>query len=383
MQVNQLSSLNTAFKGVYVTTSTKNNGDYVEKEVIRPFKKNFQPEIERMRQAGDFEDIKDSTDFYVLGAGEGSRFRQLAHTQGDKVNKISFAEPLTDGTNFHMLDVAMAMSVPFTDENGLQRKNAAIARGSFAEVIDNAQKLRDAGKPQKNVIVCCGDNMFHTDKPFELNYFMKDVINNPAKQMGLIGVEREPSEVVNKFGVLKVVPTKNDDIMLLDGFVEKPKTIEKARDFETPNGKCIANTGMFVIKAEAMEWLMDELERDPMFVAKNEAEPYDFAKACENVQRKFGTKACDVKLVQTWEDAGDPEALYRTMEQFKKGKFLTNFGPKARNVIMASMKRDFDGKTLLASTDAINAYSSASRYSACPVDKNLSITNVEGVNVIV
>ena len=40
-----------AFKGVYVTTSTKNNGDYVEKEVIKPFKKNFQPAIEKDQNA--------------------------------------------------------------------------------------------------------------------------------------------------------------------------------------------------------------------------------------------------------------------------------------------------------------------------------------------
>ena len=46
-----------AFKGVYVTTSTKNNGDYVEKEVIKPFKKNFQPAIEKRPECRDFDNV--------------------------------------------------------------------------------------------------------------------------------------------------------------------------------------------------------------------------------------------------------------------------------------------------------------------------------------
>ena len=160
--------------------------------------------------------------------------------------------------------------------------------------------------------------------------------------MGLIGVEREPEEVVNKFGVLKVVPTENDDIMQLDGFVEKPKTLELAREFETPSGKCIANTGMFVIKAEAMEWLMDQIEADPMFIAKNEKEPYDFAAACTKVQAEYGKDKCDVKLVQTWEDAGDPAALYRSIKEFQKGNFLSNFAGADRDTIQHSMMKDFD-----------------------------------------
>ena len=375
-----------AFKGVYVTTSTKNNGDYVEKEVIKPFKKNFQPAIEKRPECRDFDNVKKGTDFYVLGAGAGSRFKELAATQGDEVNKISFGLPLTNGKNLHMLDIAMAMSVPFADGKGLQRKNAEVARGSFAEVYDNALKLREQGKPQKNVVVCCGDNMFHTDKPFELDYFVKDVIEDPTKQMGLIGVERDPEEVVNKFGVLKVVPTENDDIMQLDGFVEKPKTLELAREFETPSGKCIANTGMFVIKAEAMEWLMDQIEADPMFIAKNEKEPYDFAAACTKVQAEYGKDKCDVKLVQTWEDAGDPAALYRSIKEFQKGNFLSNFAGADRDTIQHSMMKDFDGKTLLASKSALGLYEDAAAHSDVDVAhyvKGLNTTNIEGVNVVV
>lgn len=386
MQINSINNLRTSpsFQKVYVTTSTKNNGDFVEKEVIDPFKKFFMPSIARMSQCKDFESIIDDTDFYVLAAGEGSRFRQLAATEGSKVNKISFSEPLQDGRRFHMLDIAMAMSVPFADQDGLIRKNAEVARGSFAEIYDNARILREKGLPQKNIVVCCGDNLFHTDKPFELDYFMKDVIEDPTKQMGLVGVEREPEEVVNRFGVLDVIPTNKDDVMKLNGFVEKPKTESIAREFETPNGKCIANTGMFTIKAEAMEWLMDELEKDPMFIAKNEKEPYDFAAACTKVQEKYGANKCDVKLVQTWEDAGEPEALYRTIKEFQKGNFLTNFSPKDRMMIQSSMKKDFDGKTLLATINALNAYGTASRYTNMPIEKDgVTITNIEGVDVIV
>lgn len=382
MRINSIQTQ--AFKGVYVTTSTKNNGDYVDNKVIKPFKENFQPAIQNRKECKDFNEVKKDTDFYVLGAGSGSRFKELAQTQGEEVNKISFETPLTNGKGFHMLDVGMAMSVPFVDKKGIQRKNAEVARGSFAEIYDNALKLREAGIPQKNVVVCCGDNMFHTDKPFELDYFVKDVIENPAKQMGLIGVERNPKEVVGKFGCLKVVPTEKDDIMQLDGFVEKPETIEIARKFETPNGACVANTGMFVIKADAMEWLMDQIEEDPMFIAKNEKEPYDFAAACTKVQEEYGKDRCDVKLVQTWEDAGDPAALYRTIGEYQKGNFLTNFAKKDREMIKDSMQRIYDGKTLLASANALEAYALADIYTLMQVPVPcVDVTNIEGVDIVV
>ena len=383
MRINAMQS-SPAFKSVYVTTSTKNNGDYVEKEVIQPFREDFLPAIQEKEECKHFNKVKKGTDFYVLGAGKGSRFALLSETQGDETNKISFAKPLVNGKNFHMLDVAMAMSVPFADEKGIQRKNAEVARGSFAEIYDNALKLREKGLPQNNVVVCCGDNMFHTDKPFELDYFVKNIIEDPTKQMGLIGVERDPEEVVNKFGCLKVVPTEKDDIMLLDGFVEKPKTLEIAKKFETPNGTCVANTGMFVIKAEAMEWLMDEIEKDPMFIAKDEAEPYDFAAACTKVQEQYGADKCDVKLVQTWEDAGDPAALYRTILEYQKGNFLTNFAEEDKNIIQYSMNKNFDGKTLLASQNALDIYGSAEEYTQKQIAApTVTVTNVEGVDVVV
>ena len=375
-----------AFKGATFTTSTKNNGNYDEESTLQPFRDNFQDNIAKQKECKDFDSIKANTEMYSLGAGKGSRFSEMAEFQNPQANKISFGMPLVNGSYFHMSDPALALGVPFADGKGVKRKNAEVARGTFAEIVDDAQKLRDAGKPQKNVIVCCGDNLFHTDKKFELNYFMKDVINNPAKQMGLVGVEREPEEVVKKFGVLNVVPTDRDDVMQLDGFVEKPKTIEIAREFETPNGKCIANTGMFVIKAEAMEWLMDELEKDSMFIAKDENEPYDFAAACQKVQEKYGKEKCDVKLVQTWEDAGEPKALYNTIKEMQKGKFLTNFAKDDQKMIQESMKRIFDGKTLLASQAALNEYGTASNYTesdALILPKGIDVKNVDGVNVVV
>lgn len=358
------------FKSVYVTTSTKNNGNYVEKEVINPFQPIARQIAEKYGEL--FKDIAKITDVYVLAAGEGTRFRPLSHEQGKIVNKISFGIPLVneDGTpahkNIHMLDFPMAMASPFIDERGLIRKNAETAKGSFAEVVDNAQKLREAKKPQKNVIVMCGDNLFDTDKnrPFELLEFSKAVINNPDKMMGLIGVEREPEDVVNKFGVLNIIPTEKDDIVKLAGFVEKPKTEESARKFATPSNKCIANTGMFVIKAEAMEWLMDRLEEDPMFIAKDADEPYDFAAACTKVQEKYGANKCDVKLVQTWEDAGEPKALYRTIDQFAKGRFLTCLPEELQKAVMRSMPVIYDGKTMLASPESIEKFGSAKNLTA-------------------
>ncbi len=370
MKLNAITSISAAspsFKGVYVTTSTKNHGDYVDNEAIKPFNSTAQKIAAQYGK--EFEDIIHNTNTFVLGAGSGSRFMNLAHKQGDEVNKISFAiMQLKSGKNLHMLDLPMAMASPLIDERGLTRVNAEVARGSFAEVVKVAQDLRNEGKPQKNVIVMCGDNLFDAPKnnPFELLHFAQDIINNPSKQMGLIGVEREPDEVVNKFGVLKVSPSGDDDIMQLGGFVEKPKTIEKAREYETPAGKCIANTGMFILKAEAMEWLLDELENDKTFLAKvdkdgnkDKKEIYDFAKACELVQSKYGDAKCDVKIVDTWEDAGEPEALYRTIDEFKKGHFLTCLPDDMQEDIKRTAAKIYDGTSLLASSEAVERFGTA------------------------
>ena len=366
-----------AFSSVFVTTSSKNNGDFVEKEVIQPFRA-ISKEISGSEASKNFKSLIDNTNTFVLAAGSGSRFRELAQTQGEQVNKISYGMVLLDekglptGKRLHMLDLPMAMASPLIDEKGLIRKNAEVARGSFAEVIDEAKKLREQGLPQKNVIVMCGDNLFDTkkDDPFELLTFCKNVINNPKQVLGLIGVEREPEDVVKRFGVLKVEKTDADNIMKLDGFVEKPKTVDTALEFATENGKCIANTGMFVIKKEAMEWLLDriiaqenkpETIADPSkgFIARSEKEPYDFSAACERVQEKYGKDRCCVRVVETWEDAGEPQALYRTLAEYQKGHFLSCLPKDLQMQIRNSAAKIYDGKTLLASEDAVYQYKNA------------------------
>lgn len=376
MRINQLAATPN-FRGVYVTTSSKNNGDYVDKAVIRPFQP-IADEIATSDYAKEFQDIIDSTDTYVLAAGSGSRFKKLAQTQGDMVNKISFALPLLDEEgkpterSLHMLDLPMAMAAPMMDENGLQRKNAEVARGSFAEVIDNAIKLREEGSPQKNVIVMCGDNLFDTKQgdPFELLKFCKDIINDPTKAAGLIGVERDPEDVVNRFGVLNVAPADDNKTYNLKGFREKPKTLRTAKKFITPNGKCIANTGMFVIKADAMEWLVDEVmagektekvKRNPKagFIARSKEEPYDFAKALERIQEKYGEDKCQVRVIDTWEDAGEPEALYRTIAQYQKGHFLACLPKDLQEQIKHSMNIIYDGTSLLSSPEGVEKYANA------------------------
>lgn len=376
-----------AFKSATFTTSTKNAGDKVEKHVINPHNEYYLPSMLRREEYRQYDEVRESTNANDLGGGEGSRLRALSHLQSPDTTKIWLALPLDNGRDIHLPDFSMTQLAPFADENGFKRINADIARGSFAEIISQARDLREAGKPQQNQFVCCGDNMFHTEKPFELARFMKDVIKDPTKQMGLVGVEREPEEVVKKFGVLNVIPTDKDDIMKLDGFVEKPKTVEIAREFETPNGKCIANTGMFVIKAEAMEWLLDQLEEDPMFLAKDEKELYDFAAACQKVQEHYGKDKCDVKLIQVWEDAGDPKAYYNTLKEIQQGYYLNNFAPEDREIIQRSAKKDFDGKTLILSQAALKEYGNAANITAKINDLNLpegmTIKNIDGVNVVV
>lgn len=392
MKVNNINS--PAFKKVFVTTSTKNYGDYVAQNVIDPFKKTAN-EIANSPYAKEFESLREDTAAFVLGAGAGSRLAKITQKQGPKVTKIGFGAPIVDensnptGRYIHMLDLQMALAAPLMDEEGIQRINAKDARGTFAEVYDYAKTLRLNGEKQKNVVIMCGDNLFHTEKddPFEPLRFIKETIEDPNKIMGLFGVEREPQATVKTYGVLKVGATNKNNVMSLEGFREKPETLEKALEFATDDGKCIANTGMFVIKKEAMEWLMDNIlaqeENNPDakgFIAKSASEPYDFAAACEKIQKHYGKDKCDVKVVDIWEDAGEPATLYRTIAQWQKGYFLSCLPEKLQEQVKNSMKQVYDGTSLLVSDDAIRQFKSAKNFTNSM--KNLAVENIEGVNVV-
>lgn len=386
----------TSFKALYATTSTKNFGDCVDNEVIKPFKSTSK-QIADSPLAQEFVPYRygsDRIDAYVLMAGAGTRFANLAHKISPQHTKISFGTPILNeegaptNKKMHAADFQLAMASVFADEDGVQRINADTARGSFAEIMTNALKLRAEGKPQNNVLLMCGDNNFdiNPDDPYELMRFITECVDNPDVKMALFGAEREPEEVVKKFGVLKVAPTEQDDVLQLQGFVEKPATVEIAKEFATPDGTCLANTGMVYYSKEAMEYIVDKVLEQPDFVAKNEKEPYDFAFASQRVLENY-PQGCVVKAVGTWEDMGEPKALYSTLDEIKDGCFIGALPKKTQKAIVNSLNQVYDGKSLLLSSAAIEKFKTASNLTqqierGLDVnDANVAVDNIEGVNV--
>ena len=339
------------FGRAFVTLSKKNLGEHIANNIITPFNKNLLKLTEQPNDSFVYDKYKNNVDFWTLAAGPGSRFIPLANTftkiTGIPANKISLPIKMDDGKKIHMLDWAMATAAPFAKDNKIEYIIAEKPSGSFGDIVAYNKKIMEMGADIKDTIVCCGDNVFDV-KPRELNKFMLDTIRDPKKVMGLVGVEKTPEEVAGCFTIFSLMPnreTKKDDIFSFSDFVEHPP-FEQAKKLIIPNGNCVANTGMFMIKKEAMKALMDEIAINPDVIKKSDKEPYDFANACKWVQSKYGADACDVKVVKNWNDIGRPSELYSFYNKVKQGHFLSEFGKYGEMIKNSLSKRfNFDEKT--------------------------------------
>lgn len=378
-----------SFKASYVALVQKNLGDAIKTDVVDTFNSKILPQIKKTQVseaaaviatagAGAVisapQDLQDKVNFFALAGGSGSRFKELAQTVGD-YNKISTPFRVDDKTDVHMLDFAMAMSKFFIGDN-VEPKVAAQPSGSFGDVV----KHYLAGNEIKDTVVCCGDNVF-ADSAQEMMPFFVRAINDPNKHLALVGVERRPDEVAERFGVLKVGRTDESDIFSLHGFEEKPKL--PVAEAIAIDGKNIANTGLFYVSKEAMGKLVEELQAGVNNIKKNDAEPYDFAHAVKYIHSKtqdwFGidsSKASDVKVVNKWEDVGEPKALYSFANEVRHGSFLENFPKDFANQIQnAFIKR--------VHLDAETPYILFTKSTDVSQDTIKNAKNIEGVNIVV
>ena len=326
-----------------------NNGDFTKmydsskisaQEVIDKVNKSLPNSNKKIKTV---KDLVTKTDFYVLAAGAGKRFAPMAalvadmRGKGESFNKISLPFELGNGQEpLTMLDVPLSMGRFFADKEGYRKIVAEQPTGSFGDIILN---YINSGEKPKDVVVCCGDNIFDA-KGEEMLEYLVGTINNPDKQLGVVGVARTPEQVAKTFGVLEVgEKDEKTGLYPLKGFVEKPE-LEKAKNLTTPDGNCVANTGMFVIKKETMEKLIDIIKHEQkvldgktFYIAKDEKEKFDFANATKWANKLNGPEASDVKIVKTWEDVGSPKAYYNWLATMKDGHYLSNFTPERQTAI--------------------------------------------------
>lgn len=346
------------FKASFVTLSQKNLGEKIATNVVDTFNSKTLPKIRQTQKAeaeaiiekvgkgaviSKAEDFQNNVNFFTLAAGSGSRFKELAQTVGEHYNKICLPFKYGKGENIHMLDFALAMGKYFIGNEGVNKIVASQPSGSFGDIVQHYL----AGNPIKDTVVCCGDNVFG-DKASEMMQFFTKTINNPDKHVALVGVARTPEEVANRFGVLEVADEISSKEYQLKGFSEKPP-IEEAKKIAV-NGQNIANTGLFYISKNAMHFLMAEIKAGINNIKKNDTELYDFANAVKYVHSKlpawFNTspkEGADVKVVEKWEDVGEPQALYSFANEVKQGGFLANFPEK----MAAEVKESFNKRVKL------------------------------------
>lgn len=361
---------NAAFGNGFITLSVKNLGNEINENVVRQFNKGTWSEIvkgidqeaqalfEKIAPAKDAfirsrQDLVDKVDYFALAGGSGSRFVPLADTLKDATgrayNKISVPINIEEGYNLHMLDFAMGMGKYFTQKSGYESKIAETATGSFGDVVGH---YLSGQNPIKDVVVSCGDNIFGASAD-EMTSFFTKVINDPKKQMALVGVKRTPEVVARRFGVLGVEEIPGSaDVMKLKSFAEKPELAD-AKKLATADGNNIANTGMFYISKEQMGKLISRIKEEiatkgeSTIIAKNAKERFDFANALKLVHSEVGPEASTVKVVGTWEDVGEPEAYYRFVDALKTGEFLKNFPQRVREKIMQSLGRKVGNNAIL------------------------------------
>ncbi len=368
--VNQNSKYrNQSFGNAFVTLSRANLGDVIAKNVSAynggDFAKMYKQSIAIAQNVinavnkrlgisdvriKNVSDLVENVDLFALAAGSGSRFKVLAQSvanmraNGEAFNKISVPFELGRGQQpLTMLDIPMAMGRFFAQETGYEKIIAEKPTGSFGDVI---LRYLHTGRKPKDVVVCCGDNVFDM-KSADMLDFVVSTINNPQKQLGVVGVARTPEEVAKRFGVLKVgLKDSQSGLYPLEGFVEKP-SFDAAQALVTEDGVNVANTGMFVIKKESMEKLLDIIRHEQKvlggqttYIAKDPVkEIYDFAAATKWTQAINGSGASDVKIVKTWEDVGEPAAYLRWAQQLRQGHYLDNFTPERRAAILEATQR--------------------------------------------
>ena len=374
----------------FVTLSEKNLGRKIATNVVDTFNGKTLPELQKTLKAESAaiiaaagagaviaqpEDFKNNVNFFTLAAGSGSRFRELAQTVGD-YNKISLPFKIDENENLHMLDFAMTMGKYFIGDEGVNKIIAAQPSGSFGDIVQHYL----AGNPIKDTVVCCGDNVFG-GKGSDIMEFFTKTINNPNKHVALVGVGRTPEEVANRFGVLEAEGSINTPALKLKGFSEKPP-IEKAQEIAI-DGKNIANTGLFYLSKEAMTNLIDEIKGGTNNIKKNDIELYDFANAVKYVHSKLGNwfgisplEGADVKVIDKWEDVGEPKALYSFADEVKNGQFLYNFPKNMAEKIQNAFKERIH-------LDAEKPYIVFSDSANVSQEKINNSKTVDGVNIVV
>ena len=156
---------------------------------------------------------------------------------------------------------------------------------------------------------------------------------------------RKPQEVAGRFGVLDIGSfDPKTKLYSLNGFVEKPP-IEVAQKMTNKEGNNAANTGMFVMSRESLEKLLKIIKEEmgvlggkTKYIAKSATEPFDFAEATKWVQWLNGPEKCDVKIINRWEDVGEPQAYFRWLNELKDGEYLRNFSDVRKTEILSGLK---------------------------------------------
>lgn len=406
-----------SFRQLFVTTSKSNQSEYVKYRAQQYEQDIFQPQYQRgeiQSKARDViataqdngmeinsasviktpKDFQNNVNFFVLAAGEGSRFRPVARAIEDNsteyppinpktgtkfinqdksnnnkpvTNKLTMPIPVGNGKYITMLDFALQMSSIFakphkTNDVGTQfvsfTPTASAPGGSFSDIVAYYRK-----NPSniKDVVVCCGDNVFG-EKDVDLMAFFTKSINDPEKHLALVGAKKPAEVVANRFGVLKVGEEQEDGTRPLIDFAEKPSLAQIDEEgYRTPGDEenCVANTGMFYISKDAMKHLINDIEQDEQqinpdyIISKGQKgsatnEKYDFAEAVKYVHNHLGewygqeyNQGEDVKIVESWEDVGEPKAFCDFLEEIQDGEFTQNFQDTTQNAIRKSIKNRY------------------------------------------
>jgi hypothetical protein len=297
------------------------------------------------------EDLYSKIDFFLALGGRGSRFNDLSRVLGD-YNKLTFPFYLNNGQTMQMTNFPMSLCKHVVPDSGYKilMDKAQCPQGSLSGIINYYLKHKNQ---IKDTLTIGGDNVLCINSKEAIRYLVNS-INDKNINVALIGVRKAPEVIAGKSGVMKIEPTVKNDIFKIASFYEKPP-IEVANEYaKTTGGKNVVNTGFTYISKAAMTKIVDEIQKEikatgtSSIIKKptSDTEIYDGGEAVKLIMAKseewFGKKTQDiarVKLIDNWEDVGEPSKYYKFLNDMKTQNYMQNFSNDYASSVRESVQK--------------------------------------------
>jgi len=358
---------NLSFQAGYVTTCKTSLSPIIKHDVVDTFNaKNKPVQVDST--------LANSVNYFVLAGGQGTRMTPYIKTVepilGEQ-NKTTLPFPIDNKTDLRVIDFPMYLGKDFLTRDGYRTIEHNTPNGNFSDIlkfyIDNPKEVKDT-------LVCCGDNIYPLSND-ELKNIIKTAQSDGTKVM-IFASKQMPEYAANKFGILKFNspnPYRNDTLYLdrFDDMADVRTFYEQSNSYLTLDGFCLSYPGMFFIKKDVMNWLIDKVKANPKIIQKvhpTELTPcpeaqYDYIAALKLIKERMPSVNVLIKPVNCWQDVGTPDRYFNFLSSIN-AESLQNFPLSERVRILNAInkKAQIKKKKLILSNENSGKYNLVAQY---------------------